>query len=101
MHHLRPHFICLFGLVFSLLLGDTRGATINVRDSLESNEKRALFPRYPDLYEATIAELQEGMAFGFFSSVDLVKVSLSIRLILVQNYETFFRPTLLVSRKSI
>ena len=74
-------FICLLGLVFSHFLGDTLGATINIRDSLESNAKRTLFPKFPDLYEATIAELQEGMAFGFFSSVDLVKVRLEICLI--------------------
>ena len=30
----------------------------------------------PDLYEASIAELQEGMDKGHFTSVDLVKVCL-------------------------
>lgn len=30
----------------------------------------------PDLYEATIAELQDGLAGGDFTSVDLVKVSI-------------------------
>lgn len=30
---------------------------------------------FPDLYEASIAELQDGLAKGQFSSVDLVKVS--------------------------
>lgn len=30
--------------------------------------------RFPDLYEASIAELQEGLDAGYFSSVDLVKV---------------------------
>ena len=28
----------------------------------------------PDLYEASIAELQDGLANGYYSSVDLVKV---------------------------
>ncbi len=32
----------------------------------------------PDLYEATIAELQDGLAGGDFTSVDLVKVSMYI-----------------------
>ena len=31
---------------------------------------------FPDLYEASIAELQDGMERGLFTSVDLVKVSL-------------------------
>lgn len=30
---------------------------------------------FPDLYEASIAELQDGLSAGLFSSVDLVKVS--------------------------
>ena len=30
---------------------------------------------FPDLYEASIAELQDGLSKGHFSSVDLVKVS--------------------------
>lgn len=29
----------------------------------------------PDLYESSIAELQDGLENGYFSSVDLVKVS--------------------------
>ena len=31
---------------------------------------------FPDLYEASISELQDGMERGLFTSVDLVKVSL-------------------------
>lgn len=30
---------------------------------------------FPDLYEASIAELQDGLKKGLFTSVDLVKVS--------------------------
>ena len=33
----------------------------------------------PDLYEASIAELQEGLEHGHFTSVDLVKVPLGQR----------------------
>lgn len=32
---------------------------------------------FPDLYEASIAELQDGLERGHFTSVDLVKVSMS------------------------
>ncbi|KAI0819882.1 amidase signature domain-containing protein [Trametes gibbosa] len=34
-------------------------------------------PQYPDLYEASIAELQEGLQEGLFTSVDLVKAYLA------------------------
>jgi hypothetical protein len=36
--------------------------------------KRADAPTFPDLYEATITDLQAGLDAGHFSSVDLVKV---------------------------
>lgn len=35
-------------------------------------------PEYPDLYEASIAELQLGLEKKQFTSVDLVKVSLLV-----------------------
>ncbi|KAF8235335.1 amidase signature enzyme [Tricholoma matsutake] len=60
--NLQLLFICIVGLVFSLILGHTHGrGTVKVQGS------------FPDLYEATIAELQEGMVRGHFSSVDLVR----------------------------
>lgn len=31
-------------------------------------------PPFPDLYEASVAELQDGLQKGLFTSVDLVKV---------------------------
>lgn len=34
---------------------------------------------FPDLYEASIAELQDGLSAGLFSSVDLVKVGPLLR----------------------
>lgn len=40
----------------------------------------------PDLYEASIAELQDGLAQGLFSSVQLVKVSCFMDTYLIQAY---------------
>lgn len=37
--------------------------------------------QFPDLYEASIVELQDGLERGDFSSVDLVKVSSHARLL--------------------
>ena len=34
--------------------------------------------QFPDLYEASVIELQDGLERGDFSSVDLVKVSLDL-----------------------
>lgn len=42
---------------------------------MRSPKIRASFPDFPDLYEASIAELQSGLHNGHFTSVDLVKVS--------------------------
>lgn len=33
---------------------------------------------FPDLYEASIEELQSGLEAGHFTSVDLVKVSITV-----------------------
>ena len=38
---------------------------------------------YPDLYEASVVELQAGLDAGHFSSVDLVKVIFVLRWILI------------------
>jgi amidase len=67
-------FICLLGLVFSFLVRQVQGSNNSERPS----------PKFPDLYEVTINELQEGMVRGHFSSVDLVKVSLATLLSLVR-----------------
>lgn len=40
---------------------------MKIEDEVSSDE-------LPDLYEASIAKLQEGMKKGHFTSVDLVKV---------------------------
>jgi amidase len=63
-------FICILGLILSLLVGDSSGGDV-------SNNARPS-SKFPDLYEATLAELQEGMEKGHFTSVDLVKVSLLV-----------------------
>jgi amidase len=68
---LRLVLIYVVGLVFSFMVG-ARGNTVKTQSSYS---RRSLFLKYPDLYEATIAELQEGLARGHFSSVELVKVS--------------------------
>ncbi|KAF8240536.1 amidase signature enzyme [Tricholoma matsutake] len=63
--------LCLVGLLFSLILGYTHGGgTVKVQTFYNVRQPSS---KFPDLYEATIAELQEGMVRGQFSSVDLVK----------------------------
>jgi amidase len=44
---------------------------------------------FPDLYEASIAELQEGLKQGQFTSVDLVKVHHLTRLLLINTSYSF------------
>jgi len=34
--------------------------------------------KFPDLYEASLVELQDGLESGLFTSVDLIKVSVVI-----------------------
>lgn len=43
--------------------------------ALETNSNA---PKFPDLYEASILELQDGLNKGFFTSVDLVKVCIDL-----------------------
>jgi hypothetical protein len=47
----------------------------------------------PDLYEASIAELQDGLVEGNFSSVQLVKVSCCFSRCLIQPLLGYCRPT--------
>ena len=49
------------------------GNAFNVEDATPVSFAQTEFP---DLYEASIAGLQDGMERGLFTSVDLVKVSL-------------------------
>ena len=48
-----------------------RGITTTGDTTAEQNEHQVQFP---DLYEASVLELQQGLDGGHFSSVDLVKV---------------------------
>ena len=53
------------------------GKAFNVKDITPASFAMRKDTRmaFPDLYEASIAELQDGMEKGLFTSVDLVKVS--------------------------
>lgn len=59
-------FPYLISALLLLFLGNTWAHSLN------SRSKPIVFP---DLYEASIEELQNGMEAGHFTSVDLVKVS--------------------------
>ena len=71
---LRLALISLATLLFGFVLAKygldfeaPRARNINMAVQLEI--------QFPDLYEASIAELQDGMSKGLFTSVDLVKVT--------------------------
>lgn len=64
-------FPYLISALLLLFLGDTWAHSFN------SRSKPIVFP---DLYEASIEELQNGMEAGHFTSVDLVKVSCNLHL---------------------
>lgn len=53
-------------LTFQLLLGVGGGPT--------GGTVTPCYVQLPDLYEASIAELQDGLEHGHFTSVDIVKV---------------------------
>lgn len=57
----------------------------------------------PDLYEASIAELQDGLQKGLFTSVDLVKVSIPVKTLYLHTQSNLivYRPTLRELMKSI
>ena len=70
-------------------------------DAADASEPDA--PTFPDLYEASIAELQDGLAKGLFTSVDLVTVSeLDARSPGSVTFTTsvWVRPTLRASKRS-
>ncbi|KAI0922743.1 hypothetical protein AcV5_009638 [Taiwanofungus camphoratus] len=64
------HFTFLFALVlvlgFSFMVNGSTGSQIPLKMNTDTN-------KLPDLYEASIEELQEGLEKGRFTSVDLVK----------------------------
>lgn len=57
----------------TFLVSAVAGITLLVASSLAVATSSEI--TFPDLYEASIAELQDGLEKGHFSSVDLVKVS--------------------------
>lgn len=60
-----PRLVIFF---LALLLGQV------LSSSLSTTTQRV----FPDLYEASIEELQSGLEAGHFTSVDLVKVSITV-----------------------
>lgn len=56
-------------IVFFAVLASLLGFCLPQKHSATTNTVT-----FPDLYEASIAELQSGLASGLFTSVDLVKV---------------------------
>lgn len=77
------HFflVCLLSFVYQFAFGDA-GKTILDGTTLPPDPRRLVSPTrrltsnttLPDLYEASIAELQSGLEQGLFTSVDLVTV---------------------------
>lgn len=59
-------------LVALVAFGICSAPTVNATSAIPDSQ---LTQKLPDLYEASIAELQEGLEKGLFTSVDLVKVS--------------------------
>lgn len=55
----------LFAAVLAFVSGSALGAVVRAA---------AITAKYPDLYEASIVELQSGLEKNQFTSVDLVKV---------------------------
>ena len=73
---LRLHYLACIVLFF-LLLEDAFAGLLT---------PRAATSTFPDLYEASVEELQHGLDAGDFTSVDLVKVissCLSIRIVML------------------
>ncbi len=62
----RFSLLSLFSLALALLW-----AACGVKESMAASAVT-----FPDLYEASISELQQGLEKGHFTSVDLVKVRL-------------------------
>jgi hypothetical protein len=59
---------CLVVILLALLLGQVLSNDLGT-------PSRSVFP---DLYEASVEELQSGLEAGHFTSVDLVKVSTTV-----------------------
>ncbi len=48
--------------------------TLTLPDLFSLSHRQRVTSKFPDLYEASIADLQKGLEDGDFTSVDLVKV---------------------------
>lgn len=59
---------CLVPILVILLLGSVFACGLDIRASADT---------FPDLYEASVEDLQSGLEAGHFTSVDLVKVNRS------------------------
>lgn len=57
-------------IIFFAVLASLLGLCLPQEHFITTNKASS----FPDLYEASIAELQNGLASGLFTSVDLVKV---------------------------
>lgn len=60
-----------YELLLVVLLGLVHNAISQAQNTITSTPEQRIFP---DLYEASVIELQDGLKRGHFSSVDLVKV---------------------------
>jgi hypothetical protein len=60
-----------------MLLRSFCAVALALQSVLSFSTPRADAPTFPDLYEATIADLQAGLDAGYFTSVDLVDVNAS------------------------
>lgn len=77
--------VCLLAFIYQFALGNA-GRDIIDGTTLPPDPRRIVSPTrrlasnttLPDLYEASIAELQSGLEQGLFTSVDLVTVRLSV-----------------------
>lgn len=95
---IKSHFI--FSLALLALTQLARGFTFSQLLAADIKVKAPL----PDLYEATIAELQAGLDAGHFTSVDLVKVRFADHILILFTCDLSFwnyRHILLASKRSI
>lgn len=72
---LRLFVVSLVAVLFTIVWASNGSKPADV-SRIPPMETRTDQLKFPDLYEASIAELQEGMEKGLFTSVDLVKVPL-------------------------
>ena len=79
---LRLALISLATLLFGLVLAKYG---LDFEAPRARNINMAVQVQFPDLYEASIAELQDGMSKGLFTSADLVKVTPVLSNLVIEN----------------